>query len=455
MKNKFKYLGMATFTVLTFAACSPESFSSPDENGIPLAENYADSVHVTVDQSLNKVYLACHDAPGIRHFWIIDGKKYTTDTYDTLTYKTAGDYYVEAKFMNDNGISNGTIKKTFHIDKDAGFNGFVYDSDYNLWKKATITGPTFWYAPGWAQIADPAYQTIDKGYSVSLPTATTDQWQAQMKFATNISTSSSKSYDFSIILTSSKNHPGVTVKLDDVKSDKSYYFQEKVALKAGESTCFYKSDMKGIDINNVELVLDFGGNEAGTDISIEKVVLKDHANDDGTVVPEPVDNTDWADLNSDDNLWKSVNGGAYTTYFYYAPGWSQITDPVLTDDKKGNYTLTLPTATSAQWQAQYHQISTLALSASETYDFQCTLTSSTDVKGVTVKPSDTQDDNNYLFVKNVDLVAGEKKVVKMSNVKCAKADMVASKLVFDFGQNPDNTVVQISNIILQKHKEKQ
>ena len=93
---------------------------------------------------------------------------------------------------------------------------------------------------------------------------------------------------------------------------------------------------------------------------------------------------------------------------------------------------------------------------SETYDFQCTLTSSTDVKAATIKPCDTaaNSDDNYLFVKNVDLTAGEATVVKMSNVTCSKADMAGSQIVFDFGNNPDNTTVKISNIILQKHKEK-
>ena len=34
-----------------------------------------------------------------------------------------------------------------------------------------------------------------------------------------------------------------------------------------------------------EIVFDFGGNAADDEIMIESLVLKDHANDDGTVVP--------------------------------------------------------------------------------------------------------------------------------------------------------------------------
>ncbi len=456
MKNIFKYLGSAVLLITAFTACSPDSFSGIDENGIPVAENYADSVHVTVDQTTNTVYLQCNNAPGLTHYWIINGTKYSTEVYDTLTYKKAGTYSVEVKFMNHNGVSNGSITKSFTINKDTGFNGFVYDSKYNMWKNGVITGPTFWYAPGWSQITDPVCTTLDNGYKITLPTATTNQWMAQMKLSSDISTSSSKNYDFSIILTATKDLKSATVKLDDVTSDKIYYFQEQVDLTAGQSYCFYKSDMKGIDIANVELVLDFGGNSDNTDVTIENIVLKNHADDDGTVVPEPVDNTDWAAFDSDLNLWKPVNAGAYTTSFYYAPNWAQIADPEFKDDKSGNYTLVFPTATYAQWQAQYKQVSTVALSMSETYDFQCTLTSSTDVKAATIKPCDTaaNSDDNYLFVKNVDLTAGEATVVKMSNVTCSKADMAGSQIVFDFGNNPDNTTVKISNIILQKHKEK-
>jgi hypothetical protein len=151
-----------------------------------------------------------------------------------------------------------------------------------------------------------------------------------------------------------------------------------------------------------------------------------------------------------------VNAGGYTTSFYTAQGsgWSQIDNPTFTDDKKGTYTLVYPLATDLQWQAQFKQISTVPLSASETYDFQCTLMSSTNIKAVTVKPGDASNDNNYLFIKNVDLTAGEATVVKVSGAKCSLADAAAAQLVFDFGGNPANTTVKISNIILQKHKEK-
>ena len=61
---------------------------------------------------------------------------------------------------------------------------------------------------------------------------------------------------------------------------------------------------------------------------VESIVLKDHTNDDGTIVPEEetVPEPTWSAVDSEDNLWY---GTTFTTTYYYAPGWSQIADPEL------------------------------------------------------------------------------------------------------------------------------
>jgi hypothetical protein len=438
----------------TLAACSPEDYGHLSADGIPLAANYENNVGVAVDQSTNYATFSFTGAKSIYPVWIIDGKGYSTTQSFTKYYRKAGTYSVEVKFGNTNGISDGSLTKSFTVNKTIinGFAGFAFDSAYNLWTKATISKPTFWYAPGWSQIADPTYTQATDGYTITLPSATTDTWQAQMALSTNISTQSSSNYDFSVILTSTLAHPHVMVKLTDATNDNAFYFAKAVELTANEPVCFWKNNMKGLDITNLKLVLDFGGNSAGSVISVENIVLKNHANDDGTIVPAEEDNTDWSKVDSDDNLWKPVNGGAYTTFFYYAPNWTQIADPTLTNDN-GIYTLTLPSATGSQWQAQYHQITTVPISASETYDFKCTIKPNVDLKGVTIKPTDTTSDDNYLFMEQTDLTAGADNIFKKSNVKCTIGNMGAIKLAFDFGGNPANTEVKISNIILQKHKE--
>ncbi|HMR84587.1 MAG TPA: hypothetical protein PKE30_15695, partial [Niabella sp.] len=282
-------------------------------------------------------------------------------------------------------------------------------------------------------------------YQITLPTATTDTWQAQVKFLTNITTNAAKNYDFSAIFNSSKDHNNVTVKLVKTGEDGTFFFEEKISLKAYEDYVFIKTDMQGIDMDKVSLVLDFGGNTAGTAVTMSRIVLKEHSCDDGTVIEDPgEDNVNWLP-NSDCNKWKTVN---YTNFFYYAPEWAQIADPALVAN--GNsYKITLPTATALQWQAQVHfKTTNISTSSANKYDFHCVLNASKNISGVTVKLTKVNDDQTFFFTKNVSLTAYEDFVLKVPGMDGLDIDQV--NLVFDFGGNPANTEVTISNIILKE-----
>lgn len=458
MKKILYSLGKgALFAALTwgFTACSPEEFDSPNEAGIPVAADYEDAVRIVVDQETNYANFYFESGNGVMPVWIIDGKNYSSDFTMSKYYRKAGDYSVEVKIANANGVSDGSISRTFHVDKTkmTGFGGFVYDSEFNMWTKAMVEAPTFWYAPGWGQIADPAYTLTDGAYVVTLPAATTDTWQAQMALATDMSTSAGKHYDFSVILTSTTDHPHVTVKLTDATDDGNFYFEGKVALTANEPLCFWKSDMEGLDIASLKLVFDFGGNAENSEITIESVVLKDHADDDGTEVPV-IDETpepEWVDVNSDENLWK---GAQYEMSFYYAPGWNQIANPGMTEEGT-EYAFTLPEATTDQWQAQCTFVtSNVATSAADEYDFKVTITSNTDLPGMTVKLCSAGEGGDNIIIVNEEKVAVTADVpTVIKGIKKAGQDIEAAKLVFDFGGNPAGTVVQVKNIILQKHKD--
>ena len=172
---------------------------------------------------------------------------------------------------------------------DGEFEGYDYNSNFNMFKSCTFTNE-FYYAHGnsWESLGTPEMTTYGNSYTVSLPTATDQQWQAQVKFLTDMSTSTASNYDFSCKLLSTTDHDKATVKL--VKSgggdnDNIFYFEESVKLKAYEEYIFYKSDMPGIDMDKVTVVFDFGGNAANTEVIMSDIVLKDHANDDGTVLP--------------------------------------------------------------------------------------------------------------------------------------------------------------------------
>ena len=630
MNKLYKYLGaVLMMSAVTLTSCSPEDFAKLNEANIPLASEMADAVDIQVNQETNEVTFNLN-SKGYMPYWYFKGQKQTP--YSTINgfkriYTVAGDYSVDVRIMNANGISDGMITKSFTInntifdfdkyekylagdsakewyiarniegylgygapdtdglgwwsakpneqaalgiyddvvtftadksytynpgeggtmyvnkdcthfeefrgdaaadfmvqvneqvaswtlevsgadlflvfpqhtqfpyiandsfwenprmkvlsmnskkmellydngsiawhyilttEKEEVFNGFKYDSEFNLWKNASFDTPAFYYAPGWSQIGDPEFTQEGATYTLNFPTATYEQWQAQVLMGTNIATSSSKQYDFSVILNSSTAHQNVTVKLTEASDDNVFYFTEKVSLKAGEDYILYKSAMQGIDMNKVKLVMDFGGNAENTIITFSNVVFKDHANDDGTKLPEEqpeVDNIQWNE-DAPSNLWKTAT--IETGTFYADANWTPYPETPALEASEFDYTIELPSATVQQWQAQILFHTNIQVVENNLYDFRCALTSNNDLRNVTVKLVQTDEggnDNsgNFFFIKNIDLNADETFVLKMP-AAVAPCNMNAVTLVLDFGGNPENTEIVLSKVIVQNHK---
>lgn len=333
---------------------------------------------------------------------------------------------------------------------EGGFDGFDADSDCNLFKNCTFTNE-FYYAPGWVQIDNPAMTADGNSYTIALPTATNETWQAQVKFLTDMATNSANTYDFSCKLTSSTDHGNVTVKLVKTGDDGTYYFEEKVSLKAYEEYVFYKSGMPGLDMDNVSVVFDFGGNAADTEVTVGDITLQEHGCDGITAPTEDEDDTEYV-YDAETNLWKTHvdDTDNYTTSFYYAPGWVQIADPGFSKDG-GTYTVTLPEATNEQWQAQVKITTDIPAEAGTPYDFCCTLMADKELKGATVKLADAHDDNNnFFFAEKVDLPAYEEVEFKMPATVISGAATDALMLILDFGGCQAGTNVTVSDIVLQK-----
>ena len=333
-----------------------------------------------------------------------------------------------------------------------GFQGFDSNSDCNMWKNCQFTNEFFYTNPDWAQIDNPTVTEKNGAYTIELPTATAMQWQAQVKFLTDMTTNAVTKYDFSCKLVSTTDHPGVTLKLVKTGDDNSFYFAERIDLKANQEVLFYRSDMDGIDMDNITLVVDGGGNADNTKLTISNIDLQEHKCD-GVEAPAEEEDKTVYNYNSASNIWKShvddKGDAGFTTFFFYAPGWTEIDAPDFTADK-GHYTVELPTATFAQWQAQAHLTTDIPGEADTPYDFSCKFLAKKDIKGVTVKITDTSSDENFFFANTYDLKAGEEYQVKVpaSVLKVGAAD--ALKLVFDFGGNPEGEKVEIYDIIFQK-----
>ena len=348
------------------------------------------------------------------------------------------------------------------------FGGFKADSDFNLWKGATFTND-FYYAHGEGWEANPTpigFETVaDNKYKVTLPCESNMQWQAQVKFFTNITSSSANNYDFSAIFTPTNDIKGATVKLvlhGGGDNDNIFYFADRIDLSAGDSYVFWKSDMPGIDMDHVDLVLDFGGAPAGTEVEIKNIVFKNHADDDGTVLPG-VDETpkvDWVAVDSPENLGAGFNTAGTMNFWWADGGWSQVADPGFSY-ADGVYTITAVENGGSEWQGQC-SITGVALNIEEgqAYDVRVKIVASDELGRVTLKVNkdpDVQNDPNTLCYKgDFKLEEGENFLEMVGVVAKNGSDPISfdqAKFILDFGGAPAGFEAKVSNIIIQKHKE--
>lgn len=370
-------------------------------------------------------------------------------TYEESRYRVVGLSPSKMELVADNGSIAWhyiLVSGEEQPQKPAG-----YDPDHacNMWKNAKFTNETFYaQGSGWTPVEGLEVSVSGNVYTISLPEPTHQQWQAQVKFLTDLTSNAHTNYDFSAMFTSNKEHKNVTVKLVKNGDDGVYYFAETIALKAHEDYVFIKTDMPGIDMENVNLVLDFGGNEAETEVVVSRVVLKEHGCNDGTVIEAPEeeeDNVNW-NAESDCNLWKKAQ--ITNSFFYADAGWQEYPEKPGFEAKNRVYTITLPSPTVQQWQAQVKFHTDIATNAATKYDFRCILNATKDINRVTVKLVKEGDDGTFFFTENVDLKAFQDYVFKAPAME--GIDMEAVTLVLDFGGNPADTEITVSSVILKE-----
>ena len=341
--------------------------------------------------------------------------------------------------------------------------GFDANSDFNMWKGITPT-MSFYYNPdpGWGNEQTAAFEALFKGgnndYSVTVPQECFSEWQAQVHFHTNLTTSAAFNYDFSCVFNSDRDIEGVVVKLTNEDDSEAIIDEHNINLKAGEDYIFWVSNVAGKDLNPVKLVMDFGHATGETNISITDIVLKDHANDDGTVPPnDNPDNPDaptmdW-DYESGANLWKAVDDGTLFDafgYWFADDSWSQIPNDECVHSGD-TYEITLPEGMGgSQWQGQYHIDTKLTASAAKAYNFYLMMEADNDCPGVTIKLTDSGDSNFFCEGRH-DIKADEPFIFKLEGATLKEGvDASAIRLFFDFGGSPAGTHVKISKIYFEE-----
>lgn len=451
----------ALFVGLAFTACSPDDFDGANLNKIPTASDYADMISVSVDQEKNTVTCNFTETPGVTPVWVVDGTEYSTNSQFKKYFRKKGTYIIQCFVKNRNGISDGAIDIPVQIDKTImnGFGGFVKDSEYNLLKDATFSDPSQYYAPGWSPI-DPAIWTVRNGnYTITYPEATGERWQAQ--FAITLSSQlkeqivEGKKYDFSVILSTSKPHPGIKIKVCNANVDDTpVLMDEDYATEADEPIAMWCSGVDGVNIDQLKIIFDFGGCAENTVVTIEDFVLKDHDNDDGTVVPEKKIAVNWCSVDSQDNLGAVFNSIGQMNFWWADAGWSQTADPTFSF-ADGVYTIIAAANGGSEWQAQTSIANApVEIDGGVYYDVRCKVTSSAAIGRYTMKICQQDDDDNSLIYKG-DLKLNEgDNIVEFTHLKAAKGDISNMKWIFDFGGTPEGTQISMSDFILQKHNPK-
>lgn len=343
-------------------------------------------------------------------------------------------------FKNHKNDDGTVLPDTGGDDSGSSFGGFDPSSAVNQWNSAAVGLQSTWFADNnWGEITAPSVDVSNDGIFLHAPADMGgSQWQGQVHVGTDIAVSADQFYDFSCHVYVSGGGK-VTVKVQKDGDDDTMFgdMGNQKDVKAGDNVIWFSNE-PGFD-GTLKIAFDFGG-LADQDIEITDIVFKNHADDDGSEVP-----VTWED---ERNLWKGYDVGS----IYYATGndWAGLPDYEYERTDEG-YWLYLPTETMNQWQAQMHIPTDIYTSSAEKYDFRITFQCSNTVAGVTVKLHPEGDDGTMYMEDRVQCDAGKSATFTWTGMPGIDAD-VPWVLTLDFGGNPADTEVTVSNIHFQVHQ---
>ncbi|MBR0110216.1 MAG: hypothetical protein IJM05_06450 [Bacteroidales bacterium] len=464
MKKFFALLSIAALAFAT-VACNPDD--QKDQPQLPSAAGITPVV--TVDGTVVTFALP-EGTTGLIPIW------YTNESGDFAfagqgnpfqkTFFDAGTFKVRMYVSNSVGQSADYAEAEFTVEGQEGWNGYNYNSEFNLWKAAEgeASNSYTWYAPGWAEQTGHSAIISNGTYKVSFPNACSGQWQAQVHIVPDnqLDLTDDKNYDFSCLVKINKLCGGVTFKFVEQGGgdhDNVFLFLEQEDMQEG-TNIFYVKNVPGVAITAAKMVFDFGWCQDGTEVEISRITLKDHANNDGTNAPDKVEKPEEADpldtactikVGEATNLVDLTNL-AEEVGFYYAPGWAQIDNPAISAVTKTGFTIVCPSATDSRWQNQVSFKFNFDLSADKTYDFSCTINSTTAFQYGVKLTSHADGEADGLFFHDCKwhtaLEAGKDCTFTIANVPGKTSP---ARLIFDFGGNPENTTIVVKDICLQEH----
>ncbi len=471
MNKIFRTIGSALACVLALAACSPEEFEGADQNGLPTVDGR--QVSVTTDQETNTaVFTVSGDFKGCYPVWYLDGKIYSFLATGSYSSMERGTHELEVKVMNRNGLSQASAKGSFTFNEtkidftpyfsklcnkewridytEVGHMGCgPSGSDGSEWWKAGVndkadwgvyddrisfahsdsdpaTGGTYSYNPG-------------EGGTVYVNTGCT----VFAEFNTNDGT------DF--MATVSEQTASYTLVPGTYNDESCLYIQfapqtllPYIPNDATYNNPYYR--IEALTNTRLALVCDEG--------SIAWRLVFTSREDTGLPEPgdEPEATMDW-NYDAASNLWKGVDAGeAFESVapWFANNDWGQIADPEWKHEGD-TWQITMPEGIGTQqWQGQFPIHTTLTASMSKKYNFYCVVEADNDIPGLTIKLTETGEDNNFFFADRHEVAADKAYIYKAENVVLPQQDAAKLSLFLDFGGTPAGTVVKVSKIYFEE-----
>lgn len=457
--NKFICGGAMAALMLAMTGCAQEEIFQPSADAIPQASDY--QIGVSVDD-LNNVELSILDkngnpAKGVYPVWYVNNsdRPSTALTYrDLIT--TAGEYPVEMKVGNGNGVSEGSVNSTITITQTI--------FDFTPYMRALTDGATKeWAVDG----------TKDGNMGCGPAENPTEWWNGGP---------------------GAKEQEGVyenTLIFGQTESETSGMY----VFDPGTAGTFYVNtgvhSLPGYQVNNPDDGVDFrvasGVVESSFTLSPEgaNLYLLLPANTPFPYVPseagfanpkyritsfskseitlvQDLDGISWqyiiapkaeADVSTagfkydfEHNLWKNANVWVASTWFADA-NWSEIGAPEVTLTENKGISLHTPAEMgNDQWQGQVHVATDIEVHSGVTYDFSCNV-NVPKAGAVTVKVQKEDDNDTFLIADRVD-VEPNGSIVWFSDIEGFDGTL---KIAFDFGGFGDCDIT-VDNIVFKEHQ---
>lgn len=444
---------------LLMAGCATESNFEPSMAGIPQASDY--QIGISVDD-LNNVELNILDkngdkAKGVYPVWYVNE---STRPSTALTYRDlitiAGDYPVEMKVGNGNGVSEGSVVSTIHISKTI-FDFTPYmkaltDGSAKVWAVdgtkdgnmgcGPASNPTEWWNGG------PGAKEAEGLYENSLTFGDTGEATTGLyvfdpgtagTFYVNAGVQSLPGYEV--------NNPGDgDFRVDAKVVESSFTLVPEGAslyLTLPAETPFPYIPSEAAFANPKYRIASFSKSEITLVQDLEGIswqyIIAPKADADVTVTGFKYD--------FEHNLWKDANVWVASTWFADG-GWGELPDQPaveLTADKGISFHAPAGTGND-QWQGQVHVDTDIEVHSGVTYDFSCNV-NVPKAGAVTVKVQKSGDDNTFFTADRVD-VDPNGSIVWFADVEGFDGTL---KIAFDFAGYGDCDI-EVTQIVFKEHQ---